>query len=242
MITPFSTAFLLLAVSLIVSVEASPVINSPTTLVQCQPAALTWTDALPPVYISAVEGTSTSSNPLLTFQPQDEASGSLTWPKVNITEGTTLTFIINDSKGVNNFSGQVTVKPGASDCTLIGGDASDSSDSTAAATTATAAGSTSGSVSAGTSKNGTSTPSTSSTTTADTATSPSTSKSTTTNTTTTPSTAQTISATGTGTNSTSKKTTTSSTSGTTALDSSSASVFVGTFAALAGVLIASGLF
>lgn len=50
--TPLSPAFFLLAVGLLAFIEATPIINSPTTLVQCQPAALTWSDATPPVYLS----------------------------------------------------------------------------------------------------------------------------------------------------------------------------------------------
>lgn len=99
-------------------------IDSPVSVVQCQPLALTWHGSATTgeIYISAVEGKDTSSIPLIQFMPQPatpSGEGSLTWPKVNLTAGTQFTLIVSDANGAPNFSGEATVLQGSGTCDLV---------------------------------------------------------------------------------------------------------------------------
>ncbi|CEH11821.1 hypothetical protein CBOM_07216 [Ceraceosorus bombacis] len=92
-------------------VAAQPRVEVPSTITVCQPAAISWSGASGNVFLSAVIGTDTSvtsSAQRTSFPQQSGASGSYPWT-VNVQPGTTLTFIINDSTGVQNFSSQIQV-------------------------------------------------------------------------------------------------------------------------------------
>lgn len=74
-------------------------IDSPTSLIECQPAALTWHNADPTgdVYISVLPNKDISAKPLIQFPPQKGTDGSLTWPKVNVTANSMITLVVNDA-------------------------------------------------------------------------------------------------------------------------------------------------
>ncbi|PWN98357.1 hypothetical protein FA09DRAFT_338234 [Tilletiopsis washingtonensis] len=99
--------------------HAAALLNTPVTLTTCQPAALSWSGAQGSVYISAVVGTNTAAAPIKVFPVQRGDSGVYTWT-VDVAEGITLTFIINDDTGVQNFTGQVTVREGSTDDCVTG--------------------------------------------------------------------------------------------------------------------------
>ncbi|CAO1630837.1 unnamed protein product [Jaminaea pallidilutea] len=115
-------------VALAVSAQAATV-QSPPQLIQCQPAAISWTGAQGDVFLSIVQGKDTSAAPLEQFPQQSGASGSYSWT-VDQPSGTQLTFVINDSTGKPNYSSQVTVSQGQSnDCLDSSSSASSSSSS-----------------------------------------------------------------------------------------------------------------
>ncbi|PWN39204.1 hypothetical protein IE81DRAFT_326788 [Ceraceosorus guamensis] len=92
-------------------VAAQPRVEVPSTITVCQPAAISWSGASGNVFLSAVIGTDTSvtsSAQRMSFPQQSGPSGSYPWT-VNVQPGTTLTFIVNDSTGVQNFSSQIQV-------------------------------------------------------------------------------------------------------------------------------------
>lgn len=100
-------------------------IDTPTTAVECQPLSLKWHEADPRglVYISAIEGKDISAQPLIQFQPQQGiAEGTFLWDQVNVTAGTTITFIINDASGSVSYSGQTTIQKGprSGTCNAVG--------------------------------------------------------------------------------------------------------------------------
>ncbi|KAM0751472.1 hypothetical protein T439DRAFT_355391 [Meredithblackwellia eburnea MCA 4105] len=106
-------------------------INTPTSLVECQPASLTWSGGSAPYWVSIVRGNSNGKDIL--FQFPSTQSTSVTWI-VNMTAGTNVGLGIRDKSGTLNYSDAVTVQNGtSSDC--IGKDNSSDNSSTDVATT-----------------------------------------------------------------------------------------------------------
>ncbi|CAO1625709.1 unnamed protein product [Parajaminaea phylloscopi] len=147
-----------------VAVAASAVnaatVNSPASLIQCQPAAIQWNDAAAgDVYLSVVKGKDISGPALETFPTQSGTSGSYTW-KVDQPAGTELTFIVNDSTGKQNYSSQVTVNAGSDSSCLNGAAAAaggaSSTASSSPASAATSASSAAGSKASSASRSGSS--------------------------------------------------------------------------------------
>ncbi|PWN26891.1 hypothetical protein BDZ90DRAFT_232985 [Jaminaea rosea] len=111
--------------ALAASAAAAPVVQVPSTMLTCQPQAITWSGAKAPVYISYIQGKDTSSAPIEQFPAQQSASGSYVWT-VNQPVGTQLTFIINDADGTPNYSSQTTIQAGTS-TSCIGNNAASAS-------------------------------------------------------------------------------------------------------------------
>ncbi|PWN38231.1 uncharacterized protein FA14DRAFT_170944 [Meira miltonrushii] len=154
------------------SLVSAATIDTPMTVVECQPISISWHNADPsgPVYISLVEGKDTSGTPLIQFQPQPgSAEGTLVWPKVNVTAGTQFTLIVNDATGKPNFSGQAVVQhgPESGTCGAIGsgtsGGSSGGASSGGASSGATSTGTSSGSSTPASSSSSSTTPSSSGT-------------------------------------------------------------------------------
>ncbi|CAE6466825.1 unnamed protein product [Rhizoctonia solani] len=101
----FLTSFL--AFIAVVLAQGDPSINTPSSLVQCQPAQLTWNASNTPVYISIIPGGNASAPALMDLGRQ---SGTSTTWNVNITGGTSITFRIVDTLGVNAYSAPVTIQ------------------------------------------------------------------------------------------------------------------------------------
>ncbi|CAO1637036.1 unnamed protein product [Sympodiomycopsis kandeliae] len=139
-----------IAVSAIAALAASSVnaatVNSPPSLIECQPAAISWSEAQGDVFLSVVKGKDISAAALETFPTQSGASGSYTWT-VDQPAGTELTFVVNDSSGKPNYSSQVTVNAGSTSC-LNGAAASGSSSAGASSTSGASSGASSASSSA----------------------------------------------------------------------------------------------
>ncbi|KAF8753512.1 Secreted protein [Rhizoctonia solani] len=93
-----SLAFAALAVA-----QNDPSINSPASVVQCQPIQLSWTATKVPVYISIIPGGQPGAAPLYDFGVQEPNKKSLTWT-VNQPAGTDVTFQIKDADGAVAYS------------------------------------------------------------------------------------------------------------------------------------------
>jgi len=97
------------ALASIVPAVMSLSINTPSSVVQCQPQLLGWTDGTAPYYLSVIPGGQPSAAALQTFDTQN--GNSLTW-KVNQAAGTKLTFSVKDTTGAVAYSDIVTVQQG----------------------------------------------------------------------------------------------------------------------------------
>ncbi|WVQ77352.1 hypothetical protein IAR50_007036 [Cryptococcus sp. DSM 104548] len=91
-------------------------INTPASLVQCQPVQLTWTDGTGPFIIAAIPGGQVSAAAIETIA-DSQASSPLTWT-VNLAAATNLTIKITDSTGTIGYSSPVVVQAGSSDSCL----------------------------------------------------------------------------------------------------------------------------
>ncbi|CAE6505282.1 unnamed protein product [Rhizoctonia solani] len=76
-------------------------INTPASVVQCQPVQVSWTSANTPVFISIIPGGQAGAAALQDFGQQ--TGTSLTWT-ANIAAGTSITFQLRDSTGAVAFS------------------------------------------------------------------------------------------------------------------------------------------
>ncbi|KAK9897436.1 hypothetical protein P389DRAFT_56968 [Cystobasidium minutum MCA 4210] len=94
----------------------NPIIQSPASLVQCQPALVTFSGGTAPYYISVLPGGQASAAALEQFPPQ--SGNSYTWT-VNIASGQDITLSIRDSTGAINYSSQVPIQPSLKQQLLI---------------------------------------------------------------------------------------------------------------------------
>ncbi|KAH7341546.1 hypothetical protein B0J17DRAFT_647059 [Rhizoctonia solani] len=109
-----ATSFIAL-VATVYAQAADPSINTPASLVQCQPALITWTATKTPVFISIIPGGQPGAVALIDFGSQN--SSSLTW-NVDMASGTSITFQVRDSTGAVAYSAPVTVQ-GSSDSSCV---------------------------------------------------------------------------------------------------------------------------
>ncbi|KDE07321.1 hypothetical protein MVLG_02365 [Microbotryum lychnidis-dioicae p1A1 Lamole] len=95
----------------------SLLINTPTSLIECQPYAVTWSGGMAPYYVSVLPGGQLSATALTTLDEQPTTSTTYTWI-VNIASGTTVTLKVLDSAGNSAFTAQVTIQAGSSNACL----------------------------------------------------------------------------------------------------------------------------
>ncbi|QRW18164.1 hypothetical protein RhiXN_03088 [Rhizoctonia solani] len=110
-----SLAFAALAVA-----QNDPSINSPASVVQCQPIQLSWTATKVPVYISIIPGGQPGAAPLHDFGVQEPNKKSLTWT-VNQPAGTDVTFQIKDADGAVAYSATTPIQNSSDSSCLKGG-------------------------------------------------------------------------------------------------------------------------
>merc|ERR1712225_69057 len=115
---------IILSAALVAAVKAVTV-NTPPSLVQCQPAQLTWGQGTAPFYVSIIPGGQPSAAALESFATQ--TGMSYTW-MVDIAAGTSVTVKVVDSTGDTNYSDQVTIQAG-SETTCTSSSSSSGSDS-----------------------------------------------------------------------------------------------------------------
>ncbi|SCZ98831.1 BZ3500_MvSof-1268-A1-R1_Chr3-1g05649 [Microbotryum saponariae] len=95
----------------------SLLINTPTSLIECQPYAVTWSGGTAPYYVSVLPGGQLSATALTTLGEQPTTSTTYTWT-VNIASGTTVTLKVLDSAGNSAYTAQVTIQAGSSNTCL----------------------------------------------------------------------------------------------------------------------------
>ncbi|KDQ59239.1 hypothetical protein JAAARDRAFT_206173 [Jaapia argillacea MUCL 33604] len=97
--------------SLVAGALAQLTINTPASVVECEPVLLSWTSGTPPYYLSILPGGQPSAAPLYQF-PQQTGT-SVTWV-VNIASGTSIGLTLRDSTGTTAQSAPFTIIPGTS--------------------------------------------------------------------------------------------------------------------------------
>ncbi|KAK8864328.1 hypothetical protein IAR55_001575 [Kwoniella newhampshirensis] len=123
-------------VALAGSALAQLTVQTPASLIQCQPALLSWTGGQGPYFLAAIPGGQPSAAALKDFGQQ--TGNSITWT-VDIASGTSVTLKVTDSTGVVNYNQAVTIQPGSSSaCLNAAGSSAASSVATPAATSTNA--------------------------------------------------------------------------------------------------------
>ncbi|WVN85095.1 uncharacterized protein L203_100237 [Cryptococcus depauperatus CBS 7841] len=137
----FKSLFATLAVLATTVLGADLTVNSPPSLVVCQPAQLAWTGGQGPYIIAVIPGGQPSAAALETLS--DSANGnSITW-KVDIAAGTSVTLKVTDSTGNIQYSSPVTIQEGSdTSCVGKGGNTSSNNSTSPAGGNSTASGGT----------------------------------------------------------------------------------------------------
>jgi len=86
-------------------------VNTPTSVQECLPVAISWTGGAPPVYVSLIPGGQPGGTMVKDFGAQ--TGNSLTW-NVDQPAGTSLSVQIRDSTGKLNYSDKFNVQPSQS--------------------------------------------------------------------------------------------------------------------------------
>ncbi|AAW40819.1 hypothetical protein CNA02520 [Cryptococcus deneoformans JEC21] len=140
----FARAFILLTA--VAGVLADLTVSSPATLIECQPALLSWSGGTAPYYLAIIPGGEASAASLKDFGEQ--SGTSLTWT-VDIASGNSVSLKVTDSTGTINYSSPVTIQAGSSSSCVSTSTAAtgstESTDSSSSASTADAAASSSSS-------------------------------------------------------------------------------------------------
>ncbi|CAE6477831.1 unnamed protein product [Rhizoctonia solani] len=108
----FVAASLFALASLVAAQANDPSINSPPSIVQCQPVQLSWTASKEPVWVSVIEGGKPGSLPLEDFGQQAPGTKTLTW-MVDMKAGTSVTMQVRDSAGAVAYSGNMIIQGGS---------------------------------------------------------------------------------------------------------------------------------
>ncbi|KIR76682.1 hypothetical protein I305_05900 [Cryptococcus gattii E566] len=122
----------LVALAALAGSAAALSINTPASIVECQPAALTFGEGTAPYIIAAIPGGQVSAAAIETIN-DNLSSSPYTWT-VNLAAGTNITLKITDSTGTVAYSSPIVVQAGSSQACL-NASASTSGLSSAAVTT-----------------------------------------------------------------------------------------------------------
>ncbi|WVW84783.1 hypothetical protein I302_106818 [Kwoniella bestiolae CBS 10118] len=105
-------------------------VNTPPSLVQCQPASLSWSGGTGPYIVAVIPGGQPTAAALKTIS-DSESGTSLTWT-VDVAANTEITIKLTDSTGAIQYSSPVTIQSGSDSClSSSGSSASGSSSATA---------------------------------------------------------------------------------------------------------------
>ncbi|WVF72192.1 hypothetical protein IAT40_007004 [Kwoniella sp. CBS 6097] len=134
------------ALSTLVAVANALTVNTPASLIECQPTSLTWAQGSGgPYYISIIPGGQASAAALENLPNAD--SSPVTWT-VDIASGTNITVKITDNSGAIAYSSPVVIQAGSSTSCLgtnSGSSSSASGSASASGASASASGSATGS-------------------------------------------------------------------------------------------------
>jgi len=120
-------------------------INTPMSVVECEPVQFTWTAGTPPYYLTILPGGQPSATPLLQFPTQ--TGTSVTW-NVNIQANVQITIALKDSTGTVAYTDTVTIQAGPdTSCLTSSASISGATGSTPAATSPAGASSAAGATS-----------------------------------------------------------------------------------------------
>ncbi|KAJ3556177.1 hypothetical protein NP233_g12038 [Leucocoprinus birnbaumii] len=109
-----TSAFVAAAVLASVQSVVGLMINTPASLVECQPVRLDWSSdpGTAPYYLSVIPGGQPAAPPLKTFPTIDSAT-SVTW-NVDIQAGTSVTIALKDSTGQTVYTSNLQIQSGSS--------------------------------------------------------------------------------------------------------------------------------
>ncbi|OCF56541.1 hypothetical protein L486_05391 [Kwoniella mangroviensis CBS 10435] len=91
-------------------------INTPASLVQCQPASITFSEGTAPYILAVIPGGQVSAAAIETID-DNLTSSPITW-NVNLASGTSITLKITDSTGTIAYSSPLTIQAGSSSSCL----------------------------------------------------------------------------------------------------------------------------
>ncbi|KAL7004189.1 hypothetical protein EMMF5_006257 [Cystobasidiomycetes sp. EMM_F5] len=86
---------------------SAPIINTPASLTQCQPALLSFSGGQAPYFLAVLPAGQTAATPLLNL-PNQAAAGTYTWV-VNLAAGTNLSLRITDNTGATNYAAPLVI-------------------------------------------------------------------------------------------------------------------------------------
>ncbi|WWD15958.1 hypothetical protein CI109_100382 [Kwoniella shandongensis] len=101
--------------TLIAAAKAQLSVNTPASLIECQPASLSWTATTAPYYIAFLPGGQVSAAALEQLSPVQSAP--YTWT-VNIAANTNITIRITDGTGAIAYSSPVVIQAGSNSACL----------------------------------------------------------------------------------------------------------------------------
>ncbi|KAG8743667.1 hypothetical protein FRC10_011636 [Ceratobasidium sp. 414] len=96
-------------------------VATPASIVQCQPAQLSWSGGTGPYFPSIIPGSQPNAAALKSFPSQPGTS--LVWNPVDLAQGTSITIQVRDSTGAVQYSSAVTIQ-NSSDASCLNGGAS----------------------------------------------------------------------------------------------------------------------
>lgn len=135
----FAKSFVALAVA--ATAVLGQKINTPASLVTCQPTLLSWTGGQAPYFLSIIPGGQASAAALKDLGQQTD--NQETWT-VDLAAGTSITVKLTDSTGNTVYSSPVTIGEGSSTSCIgaaaVSGSSSAASGSSAASSTGAVAG------------------------------------------------------------------------------------------------------
>ncbi|WVR06408.1 hypothetical protein IAU60_003439 [Kwoniella sp. DSM 27419] len=133
-----STAAALALVGAVVAQQTSGdiTVNTPASLVQCQPAQLSWSGGKAPYIVAIIPGGQASAAAIATVDDQAQGT-SETWT-VNIPAGQSVSIKLTDADGKIQYSSPLDVQSGSSSACLAAGASSGAASGSASATSGAA--------------------------------------------------------------------------------------------------------
>ncbi|BEI88406.1 uncharacterized protein CcaverHIS019_0111240 [Cutaneotrichosporon cavernicola] len=107
----YTSVFTSLLMAVAVWAQDGPRIETPASVVQCQPARLMWSGGSPPYWITVIPAGQAGAAPIMTLK-DSTTDTSMTW-NVNLAPNTQVSLQIRDGSGNVQFSSPITVQAGS---------------------------------------------------------------------------------------------------------------------------------